>query len=160
MKKQTKELTAEEQLDRLQEYMNVYCQLVGEIDKVYLPSFDYFNEHYNDSAYSLAIPHYRDAWIMGMYNTPRMIHEHGMGNDTCGSCGRKGFDKAKLFDIKYYNYWNSMGKTTFQNGLVGINSIWQENYITGQTNILTVPQYNNPGFFFNWFLKLLKNYYF
>ena len=103
------------ELKLLSEYMNVYVQLLPycvqfggkRINKMHLPTFEYFKKTYSDARYSLAIPHYMES--KASYNNQiQVVHTHGLGSDK-GICSR------------YYNYW--IGCKFFTSGNVEGNYI-------------------------------------
>lgn len=99
----------ESEFDLLGEYMDMYVQLLPycvvcgglRIHMEQLPTFEYFKESYNDSRYSLVVPHYKESKTV--YDKCRIgsVHAHGM-------CAEEGIG------YRYYNYW--MGCKYFTGG--------------------------------------------
>ena len=89
----------EEELRLLKTYMEVYIQLLPEciecggkrLHKPQLPTFEYYKKTFNDSRYSLYIPHYKETKII-VDGKITNIYTHGMG--TSNGIAYRG-----------YNYW-------------------------------------------------------
>jgi hypothetical protein len=89
----------EKELNLLSEFMNVYVQLLfyckelggQRLSKYQLPTFEYFKETYYNESYSLAIPSFKESYIL-INNEYVPVYANGLG-------------VADGDKFRYYNYW-------------------------------------------------------
>lgn len=143
-------------LDKLQEFMDVYIQLMPYCTdfggkaihgKVYLPNFAYFLKTYDNPAYSLVIPHYQDSIDLFERDYVTRIPTAGMGS-------------PKGIAYRHFKYWhgckyftggNNKGKYTIVADYVSfrINQFYRRdkylwfNYNTS-FNIVSNKHHNSP----------------
>jgi hypothetical protein len=112
----------DKEFDLLNEYLKIYIQLLPEcvqcggniIHKPQLPTFEYFKKTYNDTSYSLVIPHYKESKAVYNQNCIGSVHTHGIGS-------------TNGIAYRYYNIWmgckfftggNTEGDYTIETGAV------------------------------------------
>lgn len=125
-------MNIDKEFELLKEYMSVYIQLLpyswkcksSKLTISWLPSFEYFKNFYNDQAYSLSIPHFKESIEIPSHMTPmdilniyrqtgdilfRKVHTHGLGSEDGNA-------------YRYYNFWEGCKYFT-NNNLEGNYSV-------------------------------------